>query len=224
VTDGSPFPAGVAGAAMNPTRAKLLAAAAETLRHEGIAGLAARPIAARAGVNQALIFYHFGTVAGLVDAAVRASVEESTAFYRDRFARVTSLVELLQVGRELHERERSAGNVAMMAQLLAGAQQDEALAAAARFAMQRWTAEIEAVVRRVVEGGPLAELADPAGIARAISAGFIGLELYEGVDAAGASAGLTALEQLGALVEVLDDLGPVARRALRAKVRRTRAG
>jgi hypothetical protein len=31
---------------------------------------------------------------------------------------------------------------------------------------------------------------------------------------------LNALDQLGALVEVVEDLGPVARRALRAKLRK----
>ncbi|SHG81916.1 transcriptional regulator, TetR family [Jatrophihabitans endophyticus] len=205
---------------MSDTRARLLAAAAATLRDEGIAGLSARTVAARAEVNQALIFYHYKTLPGLVDAAVRTSVEDSVASYRARFAAVGSLVELLRVGRELHERERSLGNVAMMAQLLAGAQRDPVLAGAARHAMTRWNAEIEAVVRRVLAGSPLAEIADPAGTAAAISAGFLGLELYEGVDAAGATAALDALERLGALVEVVDDLGPVARRALRAKVRR----
>jgi AcrR family transcriptional regulator len=208
---------------MADTRSKLLAAAAETLRADGIAALSARTIAARGDVNQALIFYHFGTVSALVDAAVRASVDESVAFYREQFAAVTSLVELLHVGRELHEREREAGNVAMMAQLMAGAQSDPVLASAAQYAMSRWTAEIETVVRRLLTGSPLADVTDPAGLARAISAGFIGLELYEGVDAVGARTALDALEQLGLLVEVIDDLGAVARRAVRSRLRRARS-
>jgi AcrR family transcriptional regulator len=208
---------------MADTRAKLLTAAAETLRADGIAALSARTIATRGDVNQALIFYHFGTVSALVDAAVRASVDDSVAFYREQFAAVTSLVELLHVGRELHEREREAGNVAMMAQLMAGAQNDPVLASAAQYAMSQWTAEIEAVVRRLLIGRPLADVTDPAGLARAISAGFIGLELYEGVDAAGARNALGALEQLGLLVEVIDDLGAVARRAVRSRLRRARS-
>jgi AcrR family transcriptional regulator len=205
------------------TKAKLLVATAETLRTDGIAGLSARTIAKRAEVNQALIFYHFGTLPTLVDAAVRRAVDDSVAVYRDRFAEVTSLVELLRVGRELHERERAAGNVAMMAQLMAGAQRDEVLGSAARYAMERWNGEIETVVRRLLAGSPLAEVTDPPGIARAISAGFIGLELYEGVDPAGASRALAALEQLGVLVEVIDDLGAVARRAVRSRLRRARS-
>jgi AcrR family transcriptional regulator len=207
---------------MNATRAKLLTAATESLREDGIAGLSARAIAARAGVNQALVFYHFGTVAELVDAACRQAVDQSADFYREQLGAVSSLSELLTVGRELHERERAAGNVAIMAQLMSGAQTDDALAAAANYAMTRWSLEIETVVRRVLRGNPLADIADPAGVARAISAGFIGLELYEGVDAAGAALALSSLEQLGLLIDVIDDLGPVARRALRAKVRASR--
>jgi AcrR family transcriptional regulator len=207
---------------VNPTRAKLLTAAAQTLREDGMAGLSARGIAGRAKVNQALVFYHFGSVGELVDAACRQAVDDSADFYREQFATVSSLGELLTVGRELHERERATGNVAMMAQLMSGAQRDETLAGAARYAMSRWNLEIETVVRRVLRGSPLATIADPAGVARAISAGFIGLELYDGIDADGAAQALDSLEQLGILVDVMNDLGPVARRALRAKVRKTR--
>jgi AcrR family transcriptional regulator len=205
------------------TRTRLLAAAIETLRVDGIAGLSARTIATSAGANQALVFYHFKTVAGLVDAAVRGSVDESVEFYRTRFAATTSLVDLLRVGRELHERERASGNVAVMAQLMAGAQHDPVLRASATHAMQAWNTEIETVVRRLLAGSPLADVADARGLARAISASFLGLELYDGVDASGARAALDAIEQLGVLIEVFDDLGPIARRAVKSRVRRARS-
>lgn len=204
---------------MNPTKAKLLAATAQVLREDGFAALSARTIATRAGVNQALVFYHFGTVAELVDAATRQAADESADQYRDQLEGVTSVGALLALGRELHERERAAGNVAMMAQLMSGAQGSPELAAAARYAMDRWTREVEAVLRRVLDGHPLAGVLDPAGLARAVSAGFIGLELYEGVDRPGAEQALATLEQLAVAVDVVGDLGPVARRALRARLR-----
>jgi AcrR family transcriptional regulator len=204
---------------MNDTKLKLLVAAADTLRDLGIAGLSARTIASAADVNQALIFYHFKTVAELVVAATRQAVDERVGYYHEQFAQVESLPALLGLGRELHERERDAGNVRMMAQLMAGAQQDETLAEAARYAMRTWSAEIETVVQRVLRGSPLSVIADPAGLAKAVSASFIGLQLYDGVDPVGAAAAMDALERLGVLVEVMDDLGPVARRALQRKVR-----
>jgi AcrR family transcriptional regulator len=207
---------------VSDTRSRLLTAAAEALRDDGVAGISARSIAARADANQALVFYHFGTVSELVAAATRAAVDERLALYRDDFAGVSSLPELLRLGRSLHERERAAGNVAMMAQLMAGAQQDPALAAAGQYAMRAWSDEVEVVLRRILAPSPLALIADPAGLAKAVSASFIGIQLYEGVDPNGADAGLAALEQLGVLVDVVDELGPVARRALAAKVRKQR--
>ncbi len=206
---------------MNATKQKLLTAAAESLREDGIAGLSARAIATLAGVNQALIFYHFGTLDELVDAAVREAVDESAAYYRDQLAAVSSLTELLQLGRELHERERSLGNVAMMAQLMSGAQHNPVLRTAAKYSMDQWTAEVHIVVQRVLANSPIASLVDAGGLARAISAGFIGLELYEGVDPQGGEQALAALESLGLLVDVVDELGPIARRALSAKLRRS---
>src|ERR1035437_7668578 len=121
---------------------------------------------------------------------------------------VTSLPGLLAVGRELHERERASGNVAMMAQFMSGAQHDPVLARAANYAMARWTTEIEAVVGRVLQDSPLAAIADVGGLARALSAGFIGLELYEGVDADGMARAMESLDQLALVVEVVNDLGP----------------
>mgnify|MGYP001107178209 CR=1 FL=1 len=205
------------------TRERLLTATVEALRADGIAGVSARAIAARAGVNQALVFYHFGSVTDLLRAATRASVEESVASYRERFDRVESLTELLALGRDLHEREREAGNVALMAQVMAGGQQDAALAEVAAYAMATWRAEIESVVARVVERGPLGELVGADGLASAIGAAFIGLELLDGVDAPAARSALAELERLGELLAVLDDLGPVASRAVVAATRRRRS-
>lgn len=73
---------------------------------------------------------------------------------------------------------------------------------------------------RLLAGSPAAEIADVPGLARAVSAAFIGLELYEGVDEAGAGQALAALDRLAVLIEVMDDLGPLARRALRRRLTR----
>ncbi|GAA3218490.1 hypothetical protein GCM10020256_22460 [Streptomyces thermocoprophilus] len=103
------------------TRTKLLEGALRTLTEQGIARTSARTVAASAGVNQALVFYHFGSVDELLAAACRYGAEKSVAAHRARLAEVTSLSELLAVGREIHERERAHGHVALLGQLLAGA-------------------------------------------------------------------------------------------------------
>lgn len=201
------------------TRDKLLEAAGALLARDGLAGVSARSIAAHAEVNQALVFYHFGTVSELLEAAVRRSVDLAVATYRDRLVDVSSVGELLALGRELHRAERERGNVAQMAQVMAGAQRDEALARAGSYAMEQWSHEVEAVLRRLLPGTPLEGVLDPRGFARAVTAGFIGLELYDGVDPRGAGSALQALDELGSLIGVLEDLGPVATRAAGRAVR-----
>lgn len=205
------------------TKDRLLVAAAAALAEDGVAGVSARTVASRAQVNQALVFYHFGSVSALLEAAVRRSVDLALASYRDRLADISTLAELLTVGRALHETERRSGNVAQMAQVMAGAMRDETLAEAGRYAMDRWSAEVEHVLARVLPSSPLQGLVDPAGLARTVAAGFIGLELYDAVDPESAEAALASLDTLGALVSAFDVLPPLAVRAVRNRARRVLA-
>ncbi|MFE0515942.1 TetR/AcrR family transcriptional regulator [Streptomyces sp. NPDC058964] len=203
------------------TKTKLLEGALRTLTEQGIAKTSARTVASAAGVNQALVFYHFGSVDELLAAACRYGAEKAVDRYRARLAAVGSLAELLAVGREIHEQERAGGHVALLGQLLAGAQTHESLRPATAAGLDLWITEIEKVLRRVLATTPFGEFTDPAGLARALAASFVGIELYEGVDEASAHAALDALEQLAALVAALEELGPVAQRAVRHHLRRT---
>ncbi|MFD4128431.1 TetR/AcrR family transcriptional regulator [Streptomyces globisporus] len=210
-----------AGSTGADTRTKLMEGALRTLAEHGIAKTSARAVAASAGVNQALVFYHFGSVDELLAAACRYGAEQRVARHRDRLAAVTTLTELLRCGRELHEEERAGGHVAFLAQMLAGAQTQPRLAPATAAGLDLWTAEIEKVLVRILADSPLGEFTDPAGLARAVTGAFVGLEMYEGVDPEGAERAFEALEQVAALAGVLDELGPVARRAVRHRLRRT---
>ncbi|WP_306469722.1 TetR family transcriptional regulator [Actinoplanes sp. DH11] len=192
------------------------------MREHGVAGASARTIAAAAGVNQALVFYHYGSVDELLGVACRQATRQRVDAFAGRFAAVTSLRELLQVGRELHTEELAQGNVSVLAQLLAAAQSGDRLAEPTGAAFQLWTDEIEAVLNRLLTGSPVAEVADIPGLARAVAAAFVGIELYEGVDPAGAQRALEALDQLAVLVEVVDELGPLARRALKSRIKKAR--
>lgn len=191
----------------------------EVLRTDGIAGASARVIADKAGVDQALVFDHFETVTGLIDQACRAQVVQETASYREELEQVTTLRELLELGRRLHARERAAGNITVMAQVLAGAQRDEALAETSRYALGVWSAEVERAVERVLAAGRLDLGLDPVGLAKAVSASFIGLILYDGVDPASGQSAFGVLDRLGELGEVLDGLGPAGRAVVRSRLR-----
>lgn len=208
---------------MNDTRSKLLHATDAVLRESGLAAVSARSVAARAGVNQALIFYHFGTVAELIDAACRTALDARVAVYAERFDAVRNLDELLTLARELNTTEGRSGNVASMAQVLAAGQHDEAVAGTARYCLGQWSGQIERVLRRVLSGHPLADVVDVTGLANAVTCGFIGVELMQGVASEAGDSALASLDQLAGLVGVLDDLGPVARRAVTTGLRRREA-
>ena len=95
--------------------------------------------------------------------------------------------------------------------------------AAVADALNLWVVEVEKTLRRVLADSPLLPLVDLGGLARAISAGFVGIELLEGVDADGAARALGSLEQLAVLTETLlaelDNLGPVTRRLVKRKLK-----
>ena len=200
---------------MNDTKERLKLAAAEIVAEQGLSSATARAIGERAGVNQALVFYHFGTVSDLVEEASNQAVAVAVERYRSRFDGADSLGALLRIGRELHEHEQSVGNVALMGQLMANASRDAAIARAARHAMTSWVREIERVVVRVLADSPVADLVDPHGLSCAVAASFIGMELYETVDAQEADGAMKTLAQLGVLVDALNELGPLASRALK---------
>src|SRR5664279_1356835 len=132
---------------VNETRAKLIQGALTTLRDKGIAGTSARVIAAAAGVNQSLVFYHFGSVNDLIEVACAEATAQRVTRYQTQLREVTSLRELLALGRQLYAQERAAGDVTVLAQVLAGAQQDPKLREAARHAMQLWVNEIDAALQ-----------------------------------------------------------------------------
>ncbi|RSN29721.1 TetR family transcriptional regulator [Amycolatopsis sp. WAC 01416] len=203
------------------TKQRLIDGALETIRTSGITAVSARTVAATAGTNQALIFYHFGSVEELLAQACVTATESRVSHYRDRFAEVRTLGELLELGRTIHAEERAEGNMAVLAQTLAGAQAGGRLAEATRQALDKWVREVQGALDRVLTGSPVLELAETEGLAHAVSAGFLGLTLFDTVNPEGAEQALAALGQLAVLVDVLEGLGPVATRAVRAKLRKT---
>ena len=197
------------------TKARLRSAALAVVREKGVGSASARTIAAAAGVNQALIFYHFDSVSELIEAASNEAVEARVELYRAAFADVTSLADLLTIARQIHEQERRAGSMTVMAQIMAGAQTDPVLARAGRHAVAAWTDEVDRVLHRVLATSPLGSLIDSTGLSQLVSATFMGIELYHGADPDAADLAFGAVERLNTLLSALEELGPASRRALR---------
>lgn len=202
------------------TRARLQIAALTVVQEKGLAATSARTIAAAAKTNQALIFYHYGSVSELIEAASDEAVRTRIELYGAEFAEVATLQQLLTVGRAVHERERAAGTVTVMAQLMAGAPNDTVLARATRHAISAWTEQVEQVLHRVFATSPLGNLIDSTGLAHLITATFVGMELVQGADLDAADRAFASIEQLNELVTRLDALGPVPKKAVQMALRR----
>src|SRR5271154_2518926 len=91
------------------TRTKLIDAAIETLKAEGFAGSSARAIAERAGLNQGLIFYHFGSVANLLLAALDSVSEERLQLYGAEVTGATTPIQLVEAAEGIFRNDLAAG-------------------------------------------------------------------------------------------------------------------
>src|SRR4051812_16569179 len=100
---------------MAGTKEKLIEGAISTLRTHGIADVSARTIAKSAGVNQALVFYHFTSVNDLLSHACTVNTEARVALYQPQLDAVDSIASLMEVGRAIHKEEKKAGNVIVLA-------------------------------------------------------------------------------------------------------------
>lgn len=195
------------------TRSRIVTAALQVLRDDGIAGISARAIARRGDFNQAMIFYYFGSVEGLLVAVARSESERRTALYAERLRHVTSLSELVAVARHLHDEEFEGGNVAALTQMLAGAVRSEELAQGIWNALEPWTRLVGETIERLLADSPYADTLPQEDLTSAVTALFLGIELFTGLDPNRGQASLFAtMESAAALVDgLLRTAPPVTR-------------
>ena len=198
----APTPRGRAGA--EATRARIVEAALQALRDEGIAGISARGIARHGGFNQALIFYHFGSVEGLLVSVAKSESERRSALYAPALAEVSSLRELVGVARRLHDEEFQTGTVAALTQMLAGAVGSEELASGIADSLRPWTDIVGETIDRLLAGTAFDEVLPREDLTSGIAALFLGIELLTSLDpATGDSSLFATMEAVAALIDGL---------------------
>lgn len=190
--------------AAEQTRARIVDAALQALRDEGIAGISARAIARHGGFNQALIFYHFGSVEGLLVAVARTESERRSALYAPALAQVSSLPELVAVARRLHDEEFQAGTVAALTQMLAGAVGSPDLSRGIAEALKPWTTLVGETIDRLMADTPFGDLLPRDDLTAGVAALFLGIELLTGLDPDMAGGSLfTTMESVATLIDGL---------------------
>lgn len=194
------------------TRATLVDAAVAALAEVGFARASAREIAGRAGVNQALVFYHFGTVTDLLLAALDRVSQTRLADYADLIGRATTLTGLLDSGEEIFRRDLESGHVAVLVEMLNGARTTPGLAERVAERLRPWLAVAESAVRTAMSRVPIPLSIPAKDLAHGLVAGFLGLELLadSGGDRDAALALFRRVRQVAALLEAV--AGPAASR------------
>lgn len=179
VRRGGRKPAAVSG---EETRARIVQAAIATLDEEGIIATSARAIARRGNFNQALIFYHFGSVDGLLIEAAKTEGTARAARYVELLGSVTTTAELIGAAREIHRHEQESGSVNVLAQLLAGASASPELRKGLHLAMDPWMGLVRDALVRVLGTSSLTSLVDPTDATYTVASLFIGMELMALLD------------------------------------------
>ena len=190
------------------TRERIVHAAIETLGEEGFAGTTARAIAARGGFNQALIFYHFGSVPGLLVEAFRKTSEEQIAKYHAAAQEVHSLVDLVEIARRLHAEDLETGSITAVTQLMAAAASDEEAGNVILDRFEAWIKVVEEAVNNAIEGQPLQPVVPVREAAYAISAMFLGIELMSRLDPQRSEAE-RVFDMMATLAQMIEQFMPI---------------
>jgi AcrR family transcriptional regulator len=191
------------------TRTKLIDAAIGTLKEEGFSGASARAIAERAGLNQGLIFYHFGSVPNLLLAGLDSVSARRMGRYGEAVDRVGSPTELVDVATAIFREDLDAGYVAVLVEMIAGASSTPGLGSEVSARLGPWFAFAEQAVTTAL-GPPLDGLLPPGDVAYAIVALYLGLEMLTHLDGDRARAlGLFAhAKNLAAVLEAMTPVSP----------------
>lgn len=150
------------GSASEQTRSELIMAAITTVVEHGLGGATARQIATAAAANQASIYYHFGSVDGLLVAALVDSSERRLVAYHQRLDPLTDPDAILGALDQLHDDDIASGHLTFTAEMVAGVAAHSELREAVVAAITPWTLFIAETIRRVANDGGHPLLALPA--------------------------------------------------------------
>lgn len=170
------------GERSNATRQALVDAAIESLRYDGFAGASARAIATRAGSNQSLVFYHFGSVAELLLAALDEVSTRRLQRYSAVIEAAGSPSELVAAATNIFREDLDEGYVTVLVEMIAGAASSPALGEQVAARIVPWRAFAESAIEATISDSPLASVVPVGDAAYAVVALYLGLEMLSHLD------------------------------------------
>ena len=159
------------------TRTRILEATLATLKERGLAGASTRAIASRGDFNPALIFYYFGSLNGLLLAALERSSSERLDRYRAAVEGAERIDELVDVLSRIYREDLDSGHIRVVSELVAGSVANPELGPRVVELMEPWIELAERAVERALAGSPILELASPRRLAYVAVTFYLGANL-----------------------------------------------
>ncbi|MGH9076285.1 MAG: TetR/AcrR family transcriptional regulator [Acidimicrobiales bacterium] len=188
------------------TRRALVDAAVEVLRQEGFAAATARHIAARAGCNPGLVFYHFGSVVDLLLAALDQVSARRRERYQDLLNGVEGLGGLVELAARIFAEDLDTGDAAVLVEMIAGATSTPGLGERVKARVAPWSRFAQDAVESQFGTSPLAGVVPPEEVAHGLVALYLGLELMSHLDGDRAPA-LALFERVRRLIPLVGLIG-----------------
>jgi AcrR family transcriptional regulator len=188
------------------TKSNIVEAALETLKTKGFAGASAREIARAGGFNQALVFYHFGSVKNLLLAALDLVSDRRMDAYRPAFESAATVPELAKLARDIYDEDLENGYVKVLGEMVAGGVSDPWLGREVVARIEPWLELVEGKLRALLAGSLLEAMVPSRDLAFATIALYLGIDMLSHLDGDRARAeslldlGVRAASLVGALL------------------------
>jgi AcrR family transcriptional regulator len=168
--------------ALTGTKERIAQAALDTLKARGFAGATAREIARTGDFNQALVFYHFGSVQNALLAALDVVSERRMRAYRPAFESARTIPELAQLARDIYAEDLENGYVTVLGEMVAGGVSDPHLGREIVARLEPWIEIVEDKVRQLLSGSLFESMIPARDAAFAIIALYLGMDMLSQLD------------------------------------------
>jgi len=189
---------------LSGTKLQIAEAGLRALQQSGYAGVSARVIAAAGNFNQALIFYHFGSVQNALLAGLDLVSERRMQAYGGALRDARSASELAALARRIHTEDLENGYITVLGEMVSGGVSDAALGQEVSARVEPWIELVAEKIEQLLTGSPLLALVAPRDLAFGLVGLYFGVDMLSHLQRDPARA--ESLLELGARLAVLADL------------------
>jgi AcrR family transcriptional regulator len=168
----------LAGASsLSGTKLQIVEAALQALKTKGYAGASARAIAGEGHFNQALVFYHFGSVRNLLLAVLDLISERRMKEYGPAFEHADTAPELVSLARAIYVDDLERGYITVLGEMVSGGVADAALGVEVAARIEPWIEMVERKLEQMFAGTLLQSLVSSRDAAFGLVALYFGVDM-----------------------------------------------